>query len=261
MLILGMCDLTQFSQAPGKKKSHKWIQHRSSSSGFQSWQNVKMKRVKRNLVTKIKAFIGCYFKCMMRKQLLSSFNVKWVIPTWTFLCDKSRSLHTDATVACRINTLCSLYHVTCIHKTRGYTNEQIKEISSSWEDFSSCQIIYLAQILKCEGRVFVFIKEVKQEINNWIQRCRGTVRTVRACYSLMISSLSSPVSWFLCFFLLCLIRSVQKLSEFFSSDEIGDEQEPRVMLTSGSSNHNQNKYQAVVSTCFCNIMDRIDFSI
>uniref|UniRef100_A0A7N6AXS8 ATP-binding cassette, sub-family C (CFTR/MRP), member 8 n=1 Tax=Anabas testudineus TaxID=64144 RepID=A0A7N6AXS8_ANATE len=42
--------------------------------------------------------------------------------------------------------------------------------------------------------------------------------------------------------------SVQKLSEFFSSDEIGDEQEPRVMLTSGSSNHNQNKYQAVVST-------------
>uniref|UniRef100_A0A7N6BI81 ATP-binding cassette, sub-family C (CFTR/MRP), member 8 n=1 Tax=Anabas testudineus TaxID=64144 RepID=A0A7N6BI81_ANATE len=39
--------------------------------------------------------------------------------------------------------------------------------------------------------------------------------------------------------------SVQKLSEFFSSDEIGDEQEPRVMLTSGSSNHNQNKYQAV----------------
>ncbi|KAM9854428.1 ATP-binding cassette sub-family C member 8 isoform 3-T3 [Aulostomus maculatus] len=39
--------------------------------------------------------------------------------------------------------------------------------------------------------------------------------------------------------------SVQKLSEFFSSDEIGDEQEPRAMLTSGSSNHNQNKYQAV----------------
>uniref|UniRef100_A0A3B4V9U9 ATP-binding cassette, sub-family C (CFTR/MRP), member 8 n=1 Tax=Seriola dumerili TaxID=41447 RepID=A0A3B4V9U9_SERDU len=41
--------------------------------------------------------------------------------------------------------------------------------------------------------------------------------------------------------------SVQKLSEFFSSDEIGDEQEPRAMLTSGSSNHNQNRYQAVVS--------------
>uniref|UniRef100_A0A3Q3KT01 ATP-binding cassette, sub-family C (CFTR/MRP), member 8 n=1 Tax=Mastacembelus armatus TaxID=205130 RepID=A0A3Q3KT01_9TELE len=39
--------------------------------------------------------------------------------------------------------------------------------------------------------------------------------------------------------------SVQKLSEFFSSDEIGEEQEPRVMLTSASSNHNQNKYQAV----------------
>nr|XP_020469421.1 ATP-binding cassette sub-family C member 8 isoform X2 [Monopterus albus] len=39
--------------------------------------------------------------------------------------------------------------------------------------------------------------------------------------------------------------SVQKLSEFFSSDEIGEEQEPRATLTSGSSNHNQNKYQAV----------------
>ncbi|XP_028263881.1 ATP-binding cassette sub-family C member 8 [Parambassis ranga] len=39
--------------------------------------------------------------------------------------------------------------------------------------------------------------------------------------------------------------SVQKLSEFFSSDEIGDEQEPKAMLTCGSSNHNQNKYQAV----------------
>ncbi|KAM9352588.1 ATP-binding cassette sub-family C member 8 isoform 3-T3 [Symphorus nematophorus] len=39
--------------------------------------------------------------------------------------------------------------------------------------------------------------------------------------------------------------SVQKLSEFFSSDEIGEEQEPRAMVTSGSSNHNQNRYQAV----------------
>ncbi|XP_068169357.1 ATP-binding cassette sub-family C member 8 isoform X1 [Antennarius striatus] len=39
--------------------------------------------------------------------------------------------------------------------------------------------------------------------------------------------------------------SVQKLSEFFSSDEIGDEREPRVMASSGSSNHNQNRYQAV----------------
>nr|XP_046250632.1 ATP-binding cassette sub-family C member 8 isoform X1 [Scatophagus argus] len=39
--------------------------------------------------------------------------------------------------------------------------------------------------------------------------------------------------------------SVQKLSEFFSSDEIGDEQEPRATITSGSSNHNQNRYQAV----------------
>ncbi|XP_047452289.1 ATP-binding cassette sub-family C member 8 isoform X2 [Mugil cephalus] len=42
--------------------------------------------------------------------------------------------------------------------------------------------------------------------------------------------------------------SVQKLSEFFSSDEIGDEQEPRPVLTSGSSNHNQNRYQAVSSS-------------
>ncbi|XP_013856639.1 ATP-binding cassette sub-family C member 8, partial [Austrofundulus limnaeus] len=39
--------------------------------------------------------------------------------------------------------------------------------------------------------------------------------------------------------------SVQKLSEFFSSDEIGDEQEPQAMLTSSCSNHNQNRYQAV----------------
>ncbi|XP_041853329.1 ATP-binding cassette sub-family C member 8 isoform X2 [Melanotaenia boesemani] len=39
--------------------------------------------------------------------------------------------------------------------------------------------------------------------------------------------------------------SVQKLSEFFSSDEIGDEQEPRATVTSGCSNHNQNRYQAV----------------
>ncbi|XP_034032798.1 ATP-binding cassette sub-family C member 8 isoform X2 [Thalassophryne amazonica] len=40
--------------------------------------------------------------------------------------------------------------------------------------------------------------------------------------------------------------SVQKLSEFFASDEIGDEQqEPKATLPPGSSNHNQNKYQAV----------------
>uniref|UniRef100_A0A1A8ELT6 ATP-binding cassette, sub-family C (CFTR/MRP), member 8 n=1 Tax=Nothobranchius korthausae TaxID=1143690 RepID=A0A1A8ELT6_9TELE len=39
--------------------------------------------------------------------------------------------------------------------------------------------------------------------------------------------------------------SVQKLSEFFSSDEIGDEQEPKATLTSSCSNHNQNRYQAV----------------
>ncbi|XP_061773746.1 ATP-binding cassette sub-family C member 8 isoform X1 [Nerophis ophidion] len=39
--------------------------------------------------------------------------------------------------------------------------------------------------------------------------------------------------------------SVQKLSEFFSSDEIGDELETRPTLTLGSNNHNQNRYQAV----------------
>uniref|UniRef100_A0A3P9Q8V9 ATP-binding cassette, sub-family C (CFTR/MRP), member 8 n=1 Tax=Poecilia reticulata TaxID=8081 RepID=A0A3P9Q8V9_POERE len=39
--------------------------------------------------------------------------------------------------------------------------------------------------------------------------------------------------------------SVQKLSEFFSSDEIGEEQEPKVTVSSGCSNHNQNRYQAV----------------
>ncbi|XP_056138601.1 ATP-binding cassette sub-family C member 8 isoform X2 [Lampris incognitus] len=38
--------------------------------------------------------------------------------------------------------------------------------------------------------------------------------------------------------------SVQKLSEFFSSDEIGDEQEFNTTVPP-SSNHNQNKYQAV----------------
>uniref|UniRef100_A0A4W6ERN8 ATP-binding cassette, sub-family C (CFTR/MRP), member 8 n=1 Tax=Lates calcarifer TaxID=8187 RepID=A0A4W6ERN8_LATCA len=49
--------------------------------------------------------------------------------------------------------------------------------------------------------------------------------------------------------------SVQKLSEFFSSDEIGDEQEPRATLTSGSSNHNQNRYQAVVmSSCLAELV-------
>ncbi|XP_063336095.1 ATP-binding cassette sub-family C member 8 isoform X5 [Pelmatolapia mariae] len=42
--------------------------------------------------------------------------------------------------------------------------------------------------------------------------------------------------------------SVQKLSEFFSSDEIGDEQEPKATLPTGSSNHNQNRYQAVSSS-------------
>uniref|UniRef100_A0A4W6EQW1 ATP-binding cassette, sub-family C (CFTR/MRP), member 8 n=1 Tax=Lates calcarifer TaxID=8187 RepID=A0A4W6EQW1_LATCA len=44
--------------------------------------------------------------------------------------------------------------------------------------------------------------------------------------------------------------SVQKLSEFFSSDEIGDEQEPRATLTSGSSNHNQNR----VSSCLAELV-------
>lgn len=58
---------------------------------------------------------------------------------------------------------------------------------------------------------------------------------------------SSWLTLFLCFPPHFFICSVQKLSEFFSSDEIGDEQEPRAMVTSGSSNHNQNRYQAVVS--------------
>ncbi|XP_027893024.1 ATP-binding cassette sub-family C member 8 isoform X3 [Xiphophorus couchianus] len=42
--------------------------------------------------------------------------------------------------------------------------------------------------------------------------------------------------------------SVQKLSEFFSSDEIGEEQEPKATMSSGCSNHNQNRYQAVSSS-------------
>uniref|UniRef100_A0A3B5KW76 ATP-binding cassette, sub-family C (CFTR/MRP), member 8 n=1 Tax=Xiphophorus couchianus TaxID=32473 RepID=A0A3B5KW76_9TELE len=49
--------------------------------------------------------------------------------------------------------------------------------------------------------------------------------------------------------------SVQKLSEFFSSDEIGEEQEPKATMSSGCSNHNQNRYQAVVGKskpgCLC----------
>lgn len=64
------------------------------------------------------------------------------------------------------------------------------------------------------------------------------------CRFIIFSSWLTP---FLCFSPHCFICSVQKLSEFFSSDEIGDEQEPRAMVTSGSSNHNQNRYQAVVS--------------
>ncbi|XP_031657574.1 ATP-binding cassette sub-family C member 8-like isoform X2 [Oncorhynchus kisutch] len=40
--------------------------------------------------------------------------------------------------------------------------------------------------------------------------------------------------------------SAQKLSEFFSSDEIGDEQEPNATMPAGPSNHNS-KYQAVLS--------------
>uniref|UniRef100_A0A3P9Q8G5 ATP-binding cassette, sub-family C (CFTR/MRP), member 8 n=1 Tax=Poecilia reticulata TaxID=8081 RepID=A0A3P9Q8G5_POERE len=44
--------------------------------------------------------------------------------------------------------------------------------------------------------------------------------------------------------------SVQKLSEFFSSDEIGEEQEPKVTVSSGCSNHNQNRYQAITSGYF-----------
>uniref|UniRef100_A0A665UIA7 ATP-binding cassette, sub-family C (CFTR/MRP), member 8 n=1 Tax=Echeneis naucrates TaxID=173247 RepID=A0A665UIA7_ECHNA len=42
--------------------------------------------------------------------------------------------------------------------------------------------------------------------------------------------------------------SVQKLSEFFISDEIGDAQEQSAMLSSGTSNHNQNRYQISVSS-------------
>lgn len=60
---------------------------------------------------------------------------------------------------------------------------------------------------------------------------------------------SSLMSGGLFFLFVCLICSVQKLSEFFSSDEIGEEQEPRAMLSSVSNNHNQNRYQAVVSAC------------
>uniref|UniRef100_A0A4W6EQV6 ATP-binding cassette, sub-family C (CFTR/MRP), member 8 n=1 Tax=Lates calcarifer TaxID=8187 RepID=A0A4W6EQV6_LATCA len=55
--------------------------------------------------------------------------------------------------------------------------------------------------------------------------------------------------------------SVQKLSEFFSSDEIGDEQEPRATLTSGSSNHNQNRYQAVVSKNKTHVHSQTHFSV
>ncbi|KAG7250461.1 hypothetical protein CRUP_021976, partial [Coryphaenoides rupestris] len=39
--------------------------------------------------------------------------------------------------------------------------------------------------------------------------------------------------------------SVQKLSEFFSSDEIGNEQEANTITATGTSNHNQAKYQAL----------------
>uniref|UniRef100_A0A8C7TXJ5 ATP-binding cassette, sub-family C (CFTR/MRP), member 8 n=1 Tax=Oncorhynchus mykiss TaxID=8022 RepID=A0A8C7TXJ5_ONCMY len=41
--------------------------------------------------------------------------------------------------------------------------------------------------------------------------------------------------------------SAQKLSEFFSSDEIGDEQEPNATMPAGPSNHNS-KYQAVITS-------------
>jgi len=42
-----------------------------------------------------------------------------------------------------------------------------------------------------------------------------------------------------------VLASVQKLSEFFSCDEIGSEQEPRATILLNSTNHN--KYQALVS--------------
>uniref|UniRef100_A0A8C7WMT3 ATP-binding cassette, sub-family C (CFTR/MRP), member 8 n=1 Tax=Oryzias sinensis TaxID=183150 RepID=A0A8C7WMT3_9TELE len=59
-----------------------------------------------------------------------------------------------------------------------------------------------------------------------------------------LSSIRPVIRPVVCFFTpgLLLGFSVQKLSEFFSCDEIGDEQEPRATLTSGYSNHNQNKY-------------------
>uniref|UniRef100_A0A8C8DBL5 ATP-binding cassette, sub-family C (CFTR/MRP), member 8 n=1 Tax=Oryzias sinensis TaxID=183150 RepID=A0A8C8DBL5_9TELE len=65
-----------------------------------------------------------------------------------------------------------------------------------------------------------------------------------------LSSIRPVIRPVVCFFTpgLLLGFSVQKLSEFFSCDEIGDEQEPRATLTSGYSNHNQNKYHAVVRT-------------
>uniref|UniRef100_A0A8C7WMU6 ATP-binding cassette, sub-family C (CFTR/MRP), member 8 n=1 Tax=Oryzias sinensis TaxID=183150 RepID=A0A8C7WMU6_9TELE len=68
-----------------------------------------------------------------------------------------------------------------------------------------------------------------------------------------LSSIRPVIRPVVCFFTpgLLLGFSVQKLSEFFSCDEIGDEQEPRATLTSGYSNHNQNKYHAVSEMCLC----------
>uniref|UniRef100_A0A8C7WMV1 ATP-binding cassette, sub-family C (CFTR/MRP), member 8 n=1 Tax=Oryzias sinensis TaxID=183150 RepID=A0A8C7WMV1_9TELE len=72
-----------------------------------------------------------------------------------------------------------------------------------------------------------------------------------------LSSIRPVIRPVVCFFTpgLLLGFSVQKLSEFFSCDEIGDEQEPRATLTSGYSNHNQNKFPSVSAAesemCLC----------
>uniref|UniRef100_A0A8C5A165 ATP-binding cassette, sub-family C (CFTR/MRP), member 8 n=1 Tax=Gadus morhua TaxID=8049 RepID=A0A8C5A165_GADMO len=52
--------------------------------------------------------------------------------------------------------------------------------------------------------------------------------------------------------------SVQKLSEFFSSDEIGDEPEASAVIPPGTSNHNQNKYQIHLSN-LVDLLLRFDF--
>uniref|UniRef100_A0A8C8DBN3 ATP-binding cassette, sub-family C (CFTR/MRP), member 8 n=1 Tax=Oryzias sinensis TaxID=183150 RepID=A0A8C8DBN3_9TELE len=72
-------------------------------------------------------------------------------------------------------------------------------------------------------------------------------KQIHPFWIMTLSSIRPVIRPVVCFFTpgLLLGFSVQKLSEFFSCDEIGDEQEPRATLTSGYSNHNQNKYHAV----------------